>query len=40
VLVNTGVQRFVYAEPYREHEHQARIQTAASETGVEMLSLT
>lgn len=40
VLVNAGVQRFVYGEPYRAEEHEARIRVAAKETGVDVVSLS
>ena len=39
VLVNAGMQRFVFAEPYREDEHRARIEQVANTLGLEIQSL-
>ena len=39
VLVNAGIQRFVFSEPYREEEHETRIQEVASALGLEVQSL-
>lgn len=36
VLVNAGIQRFVYAEGYRAGEHQKRIQEVATQLGIEV----
>lgn len=39
VLVNAGVQRFVYAEGYRAGEHQKRIQEVATQLGIEVAEI-
>lgn len=39
VLVNAGVQRFVYKQPYRAEEHRARVEAVARELGLEVTSL-
>jgi dCMP deaminase len=39
VLVNTGIERFVYGEPYREQEHRARISAVAETLGLEVRAL-
>lgn len=39
VLVNAGIKRMVYAEPYRAEEHQARIDAVAGELGLEVVCL-
>ena len=39
VLVNAGITRLVYAEPYRAEEHQARIETVADKLGLEVACL-
>lgn len=36
VLVNAGIRRFLYAEPYREGEHQKRIDEVAKNLGLEV----
>ena len=38
VLVNAGVVEFVYAEPYRAEEHQARIQDVVQTLGLRMVT--
>ena len=40
VLVNAGIMRFVYGEPYREGEHRTRIQRVAEQLGIEVRSLS
>ena len=39
VLVNAGIGRFVYGQPYREGEHRARIQEVADALGLEVRAL-
>ncbi len=39
VLVNAGIQRFVYGEPYREGEYRARIEEVAETLGLEVRAL-
>ena len=39
VLVNAGVQRFIYAEPYREGDAKARIDEVARRVGLEVKAL-
>jgi dCMP deaminase len=39
VLVNAGIQRFVYGEPYREGEHRSRIEEVARSLGLEVRAL-
>lgn len=39
VLVNGGIQRFVYGRAYREEEHQARIDQVAERLGLEVRAL-
>lgn len=39
VLVNAGLQRFIYAEPYRQSEHGSRIGDVAGALGLEINSL-
>jgi dCMP deaminase len=38
VLANTGISRFVYAEPYREEEHCSRIREVAEALGLEVVA--
>ena len=40
VLVNAGIERFVFAEPYREEDHRARIEEVASTLGLDVVELT
>ncbi|RMG10685.1 MAG: deaminase [Planctomycetota bacterium] len=39
VLVNAGITRFVYGQPYRAEEHRARIEEVAARLGLEVLEL-
>lgn len=39
VLVNAGITRLVYAEPYRAEEHQARIEAVAAKLSIEVVQL-
>lgn len=39
VLVNAGIQRFVYGEPYREGQHRSRIEEVANALNLEVRSL-
>lgn len=39
VLVNAGIQRFVYGEPYREGEHRSRIEEVAKTLNLEVRAL-
>jgi dCMP deaminase len=39
VLVNAGVQRFLYAEPYREGDAKTRIDEVAGKLGLEVKAL-
>lgn len=39
VLVNAGIKRLVYQEPYRAEEHQARIEAVAEKLGLEVAQL-
>jgi dCMP deaminase len=39
VLINAGIERFVYGEPYREQEHRARISAVAETLGLEVRAL-
>ena len=40
VLVNAGVRRFLYAEPYREDDAKARIDEVARNLGLEVKALS
>lgn len=40
VLVNAGIRRFIYAEGYREEEHQKRIGEVAKALGLEVKAHT
>ncbi|HXV61487.1 MAG TPA: dCMP deaminase family protein [Vicinamibacteria bacterium] len=40
VLVNAGIQRFIYGEGYREEDHRARIADVARATGVQIKALS
>ncbi len=39
VLVNAGIQRFVYGEPYRQGESRPRIEEVAETLGLEVRAL-
>ena len=39
VLVNAGIRRFIYGEPYREEEHRTRIEHVADTLGLEVRAL-
>jgi dCMP deaminase len=39
VLVNAGIHRFIYGEPYREGEHRQRIDEVAKTLGLEVKAL-
>jgi len=39
VLVNAGIERFIFGEPYREDLHRQRIMGVAERLGLEVLAL-
>jgi len=39
VLVNAGIESFVYDQPYRDDEHRERIQQVARQLGLEVRAL-